>query len=75
MLEEGADWIKRHVDLKKVVYVHCKSGIGRSVSVVAAYFMKHQRMSAINAVELIRSKRIEIFKPGAVSPSNDYMRR
>jgi protein-tyrosine phosphatase len=65
-LEEGADWMKSHVDERRVVYVHCKSGIGRSASVVAAYLMKHRRMTAESAVQLLRTQRREIFLP--VSP-------
>ncbi len=52
-LEEGADWVKSHVDEKRVVYVHCKSGIGRSASVVAAYYMKHKQMGAQVSIHMI----------------------
>lgn len=54
--------MQSHISEKRVVYVHCKSGIGRSASVVAAYFMKHRQMSAEDAVALVRRRRPEIFK-------------
>lgn len=65
ILDEGADWIKSHVDERRVVYVHCKSGIGRSASVVIAFFMKHRHMTAQDAAALVRRMRIEIFKPAS----------
>jgi protein-tyrosine phosphatase len=65
ILEEGADWMKAHIDEQRVVYVHCKSGIGRSASVVAAYFMKHRHMGAQDAVAFIRRQRPEIFRPSS----------
>ena len=74
ILDEGADWMKAHIDAKRVVYVHCKSGIGRSASVVAAYFMKHRQMGAQDAVAFIRRRRPEIFKPSSAQMSSllDY---
>lgn len=74
VLEEGADWIKGHVDERRVVYVHCKSGIGRSASVVAAYLMKHRRMSAQQAADHMRGLRPEIFRPASRQMDNlrDY---
>lgn len=70
VLEEGADWMKSHIEEKHVVYVHCKSGIGRSASVVAAYYMKHRQMTAADAVEFIRRQRGEIFKATSAQMSN-----
>lgn len=43
-------------------YVHCKSGIGRSATVVAAYYMKYYQYSAERAVTWVRSKRTVIFR-------------
>lgn len=70
VLDEGADWIQSHVKEKRVVYVHCKSGIGRSASVVAAYFMKHRHMNAQDAAAHVRSMRAEIFRAGSSQMAN-----
>lgn len=70
VLDEGADWIQSHVKEKRVVYVHCKSGIGRSASVVAAYFMKHRHMGAQDAAAHVRSMRAEIFRAGSSQMAN-----
>lgn len=63
VLERGADWINTHVSVGKKVYCHCKSGKGRSASVIIAYFMKYKRQSAISAYEELRSRRVVIFGP------------
>ena len=44
------------------MYVHCKSGMGRSASVVIAYLMKHKRMKLLNAYDYVRKERKEIFR-------------
>ena len=62
--------MKKQVDEKRAVYVHCKSGIGRSASIVAAYFMKHKRLSAQEASNFIRNQRPEIFKPTSSQMAN-----
>jgi protein-tyrosine phosphatase len=43
ILSEGADLIDAYIgDAKGKVYVHCKSGIGRSASLVIAYLVRHK---------------------------------
>ncbi len=39
------------------VVVHCIAGISRSASICAAYLIKHRGMSAIEALEFVRSRR------------------
>ena len=39
-LERGIDFIRRTVNQGGKVYVHCASGVGRSVMLVVAYLMK-----------------------------------
>jgi protein-tyrosine phosphatase len=39
------------------VYVHCRAGVNRSVTVVAAYLMWRDRLSRDQALALIQSKR------------------
>ena len=57
LLHEGADWIKSVVDSKGKVYVHCKSGIGRSASLVIAYFIKYHGLSALDAWTRVKTIR------------------
>lgn len=45
---------------KKVAYVHCKNGHGRSPTVVAAYFIRYQDMAVTTAINLVKEKRPEI---------------
>lgn len=46
------------------VLVHCHAGRSRSVIVVAAYLMKHEHLSATEAIQLIASKREIYLTPG-----------
>lgn len=56
LLVDGAD----HVNQKLIggdVIVHCKSGVGRSASIIIAYLIKHEGMSFDEAFNLVKSKR------------------
>lgn len=48
------------------VLVHCHMGVSRSSSVVAAYLMMEYRMSFVQCLNLIRSKKPETFRPFVV---------
>ncbi|MBH1988669.1 MAG: dual specificity protein phosphatase family protein [Myxococcaceae bacterium] len=39
------------------VYLHCKSGVGRSATVLAAYLVKHQNLSLEEAISLVQRDR------------------
>ena len=39
------------------VYVHCKAGVGRSATVVTAYYIKHKNMSAEEAIAFVKKQR------------------
>lgn len=64
LMNSAADFMAEHFRNRKggVVYVHCKSGMGRSASVVIAYLMKHKRMKLLNAYDYVRKERKEIFR-------------
>jgi protein-tyrosine phosphatase len=66
LLDQGADWIVDALQKKGKVYVHCKSGIGRSASMVVAYLVKYRGMPANAAATFVREKRPAIFS--ALSP-------
>jgi atypical dual specificity phosphatase len=62
LLDQGADFINEQLTEGKKVYVHCKSGVGRSACMVCAYFIKYKRMDADAAHQDLISKRPVIFK-------------
>lgn len=41
--------------------VHCKAGLGRTGSLIAAYMMKHYKMTASEIISYLR-----IMRPGSV---------
>lgn len=57
IIDEGVAFIHEHVKDDKTVLVHCAKGRGRSVTVLAAYLMRHENMSFDEANDLLESKR------------------
>ena len=54
----GVMFIRKNRDLEgKTVLVHCHQGIQRSCTIVAAYLMVTNKMSLVNAINLIISRR------------------
>lgn len=62
ILDQGADFINTELSEGRKVYCHCKSGVGRSACVIAAYFIKYKRMDAEAAQLELISKRSYVFK-------------
>lgn len=58
--EAGVKAMKNAIDNDKKIYVHCKSGHGRSPTLVIAYLIKHEDMDVEEAIKFIKSKRPEI---------------
>lgn len=57
-------------NIKKTnVLVHCKAGVSRSSTIVAAYLMKTQQMNHHEAIKFLRSKR------GIVDPNRGFVRQ
>lgn len=56
-LDAAADFIHAEVERGGKVYVHCGVGVGRAPSAAAGYFIKHQGMSADQALVTIRDIR------------------
>jgi Dual specificity phosphatase, catalytic domain len=56
-LDESADWIAEQIAAGRSVYVHCRSGMGRSPQPIAAYMIKYLKMTPKEAADLIKSKR------------------
>ena len=56
-LHKAADSIKEMRDQGRVVYVHCRAGVGRSAMSIAAYLIKYQVKTVDEAVEMIKTSR------------------
>ena len=62
--DEACDFIGKAIGTKKSgklsgkIFVHCKEGVSRSVSLVLAYLVRDQDMKLRDAVRLVRSRRI-----------------
>lgn len=61
VLDRGADYINNQIINNNTVYVHCKSGRGRSASVVIAYFMKYRGLNATAAHKKLKASRSVVF--------------
>lgn len=61
-LAEAVEYIHDHVHSGGKVYVHCKSGVGRSTMVVSAYLLKyHPRIKTVRqAVSYIKERRPQV---------------
>lgn len=57
IIDEGVAFIHKHVENDKTVLVHCAKGRGRSVTLLAAYLMRHEGMTYNEANALLRKKR------------------
>ena len=57
ILDEGVAFIHEHVEAGKTVLVHCAKGRGRSVTLLAAYFMRYEGMSFKEVDEFLTEKR------------------
>ena len=53
----AVDFIAEQVEKGLKVLVHCQAGRSRSVCIVAAYLMRHQGLSRMQAISMISKKR------------------
>lgn len=56
-MKTGIDEIKSEIENGGKVYIHCLEGLGRSVALLAAYFMKEKNLSYQESIEKIKAKR------------------
>lgn len=59
-VRQGLGFINRQVDRGRKVYVHCKAGRGRSVTLVLCYLMTRYRCTAAEAYARVKSVRGQI---------------
>jgi atypical dual specificity phosphatase len=57
MLDEGTEFMERHIQSGDKVLVHCAKGRGRSATMVAAYLMRYRGFSYDQARELMIERR------------------
>ena len=55
------DFIHNRITNNEPVMVHCLAGMGRTGTVLACYLIKHQKMSADEAIQKVRDER-----PGSI---------
>lgn len=60
-LDAGADYLNQQLILRKKCYCHCKSGRGRSASIVMAYFMKYRGDDVVTAHARLKVARPKVF--------------
>ena len=56
--------LKKYIDKNSNILVHCRAGMQRSASVIAAYLMNYHRYGIDRSINFIRSKRSVAFRPG-----------
>jgi len=59
-LDLGSEIINKAVIQGRKVYLHCRLGHGRSPTMLAAYLIRFQNMTVVDALNFIKEKRAEI---------------
>jgi protein-tyrosine phosphatase len=70
VLDEGAKILDRHLSNSERVYVHCKSGVGRSASVVLAYLLKFKGEDLITLHKRLKARRTVVFSEHSTQMKN-----
>ena len=60
-LVSAIDFIHSRITNNEPVMVHCLAGLGRTGTLLACYLVKHQKMSADDAIQKVREER-----PGSI---------
>ena len=59
------DIIKKHIESRQNVFVHCRAGVQRSATIVVGYLMKYNQMSLEQAMTYLKYIRDCVFYPQA----------
>jgi len=62
-LDYITDYINKNLLLCKNILVHCYAGKQRSATVIVAYLMRYGKMNLYKTMELIKSKKKDVFTP------------
>lgn len=60
-IDIAVNFIHEKISNNKAVMVHCAAGLGRAGTILACYLIKHQNLSAVEAIKKIREER-----PGSI---------
>ncbi|KAM3961821.1 MAP kinase-specific phosphatase [Aphomia sociella] len=57
ILKEGVPFIKRAIDLKENILIHCNAGVSRTSMMAIGYLMHYENMHFDDAYKLVKDKR------------------
>ena len=60
-IDSAVEFIQNQIQNDQSVMVHCAAGLGRAGTILACYFIKYEKLSAIQAIKKIRDER-----PGSI---------
>ena len=63
-LPDVLEIIDKHMEKQDPILIHCFAGKQRSATVIAAYLMKHTKITCMESVVFIQSKKDNAFRPG-----------
>ncbi|MDI1431044.1 protein-tyrosine phosphatase family protein [Polyangium sorediatum] len=71
--DRALTFLAEHIQAGHRVYVHCASGVGRSVALAVCYLALHEGMSVEEAIAWIRARRRVAMREGQLRFVNDYV--